>query len=42
MIGTASNVCIGRNGTYTCLIKYPRGVRRVYWNPYRNAKVKRP
>jgi hypothetical protein len=42
MIGTASKrPCIpDRNGTYTCLIKYAHGVGRVYWNPYRTAKVK--
>ncbi len=42
MIGTASKrPCIpDRNGTYTCLIKYARGVGRVYWNPYRSARVK--
>jgi hypothetical protein len=42
MVGTTSKrPCIpDRNGTYTCLITYERGVGRVYWNPYRSAKVK--
>jgi hypothetical protein len=27
------------HGTYTCVIAYPGGVRRVYWNPTRTVKV---
>jgi hypothetical protein len=26
-------------GTYTCVIKYAKGVRRVYWNPTKKVKV---
>ncbi len=26
-------------GTYTCVITYPRGVRRVYWNPTKKVRV---
>jgi polysaccharide biosynthesis protein PslG len=41
LVGTATKrPCIAdRNGTYTCLIRYAKGVGRVYWNPYRTAKV---
>jgi len=28
-----------RAGTYTCVIKYAGGVRRVYWNPTKRVKV---
>ena len=28
-----------RAGTYTCVIKYAGGVRRVYWNPSKKVKV---
>lgn len=27
-------------GTYTCTLKYPGGVRRVYWNPSRTVTVR--
>lgn len=27
-------------GTYTCVIKYAKGVKRVYWNPTKRVKVK--
>jgi len=27
------------HGTYTCVITYPGGVRRVYWNPTKTVKV---
>ncbi|HEX3932552.1 MAG TPA: hypothetical protein VHW64_17790 [Nocardioides sp.] len=42
LIGTRTKQpCIAdRNGTYTCEVKYRHGVGRVYWNPYRSAKVK--
>jgi hypothetical protein len=43
MIGTARKLpcTTDRHGTYTCLIKYAKGrVGRVYWNPYKSAKVK--
>jgi hypothetical protein len=41
MVGTTSKPpCIrDRSGTYSCLIKYDKGVGRVYWNPYQSAKV---
>jgi hypothetical protein len=28
-----------RVGTYTCVIKYGQGVKRVYWNPTKRVKV---
>jgi hypothetical protein len=42
MVGTTTQrPCIrARNGTYTCLIRYAKGVGRVYWNPYSSAKVR--
>jgi hypothetical protein len=41
MVGTTTKrPCIrDRHGTYTCLIRYASGVGRVYWNPYKSAKV---
>jgi hypothetical protein len=42
LVGTTSKrPCItDKNGTYTCLIRYGTSVGRVYWNPYRTAKVR--
>jgi hypothetical protein len=42
LVGTATKrPCItDRRGTYTCTIRYAHGVGRVYWNPYRKAKVR--
>ncbi len=42
LIGTTTQrPCItDRRGTYTCKIRYAHGVGRVYWNPYRTAKVR--
>jgi hypothetical protein len=31
-----------RRGTYTCIIKLKRGVKRVYWNPSKRVKVATP
>jgi len=28
-----------RAGTYTCVIKYAKGVKRVYWNPTKRVRV---
>jgi hypothetical protein len=28
-----------RKGTYTCTVKYAKGVKRIYWNPSRKARV---
>lgn len=41
LIGTATKQpCItDKHGTYTCEVKYSHGVGRIYWNPYRSAKV---
>jgi polysaccharide biosynthesis protein PslG len=41
MIGTATQrpCATDAKGTYTCRIKYATGVGRVYWNPYRRARV---
>jgi hypothetical protein len=42
LIGTASKrPCIrDRHGTYTCTVRYASGKGRIYWNPYRTAKVR--
>ena len=29
-----------RRGTYTCVVKYAGGVRRIYWNPSKTVRVK--
>lgn len=29
-----------RAGTYTCVISYPNGVKRVYWNPTKRVRVR--
>ena len=29
-----------RRGTYTCVVRDSTGTRRIYWNPFRTAKVK--
>jgi hypothetical protein len=29
-----------RHGTYTCTVRDDRGVRRIYWNPFRRAAVR--
>jgi hypothetical protein len=41
LIGTTTRrPCLeDRHGTYTCTIRYARGTGRVYWNPYRQAKI---
>jgi hypothetical protein len=31
-----------RHGTYTCRVKDGTGVRYIYWNPFRGAKVRLP
>jgi hypothetical protein len=36
---TAMPCAKDRHGTYTCVIAYSRGVRRVYWNPTKKVKV---
>lgn len=28
------------NGTYTCTVRYSRGVKRIYWNPSRRVTVR--
>jgi hypothetical protein len=28
-----------KNGTYTCVVKYHKGMGRIYWNPTKTAKV---
>jgi hypothetical protein len=42
LIGTTSKrPCIAdRQGTYTCEVRYAKGVGRIYWNPYRSARVR--
>jgi hypothetical protein len=42
LVGTASKrPCIrDKHGTYTCTIRYAKGMGRVYWNPYHRAKVR--
>jgi polysaccharide biosynthesis protein PslG len=41
LIGTTTKApCIkDRHGTYTCTVKYSSGMGRIYWNPYKSAKV---
>jgi hypothetical protein len=31
-----------RQGTYTCVVRYARGVRTIYWNPQRRVRVDVP
>jgi hypothetical protein len=31
-----------KKGTYTCLVRYSGGVRRIYWNPQHGASVTLP
>jgi hypothetical protein len=31
-----------RSGLYTCIIHYPGGVRRIYWNPRHHERVRLP
>jgi hypothetical protein len=31
-----------KRGTYTCIIKYRGGVKRIYWNPNKKVKIKAP
>ena len=38
--GTTRPCAKDRAGTYTCVIKYRGGVRRVYWNPTKVVKVR--
>ena len=42
LVGTRTKrPCIAdRHGTYTCTIAYPKGMARVYWNPYGHGTVK--
>jgi len=37
---TAQPCAKDRAGTYTCVIAYAGGVKRVYWNPSRSVKLK--
>ena len=38
---TSTQPCtVDSRGTYTCVVKYGQGVRRVYWNPTKRVKVK--
>jgi hypothetical protein len=41
LVGTTTKrPCIAdKYGTYTCTIKYAKGVGRIYWNPYRTGRV---
>jgi hypothetical protein len=41
LIGTRTKApCIkDRHGTYTCTVKYSSGMGRIYWNPFKSAKV---
>jgi hypothetical protein len=31
---------VDRAGTYTCVVKYAKGVKRIYWNPTKSVKVR--
>jgi hypothetical protein len=41
LIGTRTKApCIkDKHGTYTCTVKYSSGMGRIYWNPFKSAKV---
>jgi hypothetical protein len=42
LVGSSRNAqpCSSSRGTYTCVIKYKGGVKRVYWNPTKTVKLK--
>ena len=41
LLGSRINGCPrDSHGTYTCTMTYSGGVKRVYWNPSRNASVR--
>jgi hypothetical protein len=42
LIGTSTQrpCASDSHGTYVCLVKYAKGVGRIYWNPFRIAKVR--
>ena len=37
---SAQPCTVNSAGTYTCVIRYADGVRRVYWNPFKSVKVR--
>jgi hypothetical protein len=41
LVGTATKrpCSVDRHGSYTCVVAYAHGMGRIYWNPYRTAKV---
>jgi len=41
LVGTRTKApcAADRKGTYTCLVQYPKGVGRIYWNPLKTVKV---
>jgi hypothetical protein len=41
LVGTTKRApCIeAKNGTYTCVVKYHKGMGRIYWNPTKTVKV---
>jgi hypothetical protein len=42
LVGTSTKrpCATDSHGTYTCVVKYARGIGRIYWNPYRSARVR--
>ena len=42
LVGTSSKrpCAADRNGTYTCVVRYAKGIGRIYWNPTKTVKVK--
>ncbi len=41
LVGTRTKApcAANRKGTYVCVVKYSKGVGRIYWNPLRRVKV---
>ncbi|MDX6356958.1 MAG: polysaccharide biosynthesis protein PslG, partial [Nocardioidaceae bacterium] len=44
LVGTDGRPPCSQNarGTYSCTVRYPGGVRRIYWNPNHNVRVPLP
>ncbi len=42
LVGTRTKApcAADRQGTYTCLVQYKKGVGRIYWNPRKTVKVR--
>jgi hypothetical protein len=44
LVGTGGRPPCSQNsrGTYSCTVRYPAGVRRIYWNPNHTVRVPLP